>query len=212
MSIASLIGTTVVGGVVIGVIGYFGYFAFKPLWNKIKLQKEIPRVRTFLKQLDSRFPPGKLTNEQREEREKAMIESGFSPQAITIAQSTQPSEVEQIVEWFQEAIEIHGKSMFEAEKLLIDNGWNQKSINKAKKRLFKLNKKGVPNVKQPRKIPSFQGEQSPGIDSGAGKGNGNRDGDGKIEHKRVLPVSTSESFERDKSKSQWNWGSFKQTR
>lgn len=210
MSIANLIGTITVAGVISGVIGYFGYHSLKSLYNKYKQRKEIPRARTFINQLNARFPPGKLSPKQREEREKAIIDSGFSRYSITVAQTSQPSEVELIIEWFQKAIEINGMTIEQAESLLIDHGWNQKSINKAKKKLFKLNKGGFQNARKTKpKVPSFPEEtasQGTGIDSGTRSGIGN----GKIEHKRILPVSSSQSIERDKRKSQWNWKSFKQ--
>lgn len=206
MSIATIIGTIVVGGVAFGVIGYFGFYTFKPLYNKIKLSNEIPRARTFLKQLDARFPPGKLSSVQREEREKAMIDAGFTPQSIMIAQTTKPSEVEEVVEWFQKAIEENGMTMFQAEELLIKHGWNQKTISKAKKKLFKLNKKGVLNVREKRKIPELN---RAGDNTGESAGDGSRNRDGEVEHKRILPVSTVEPIERDKQKSGWNWEDFK---
>lgn len=214
MSIASIIGGIVVGGVIVGVVGYFGYYALKPLFSFFSLRREVPRARVFLKQLNKRFPPGKLSDDLKVEREKAMIESGFSPRAISIAQNQKPDEVSQLVEWFQEAIEKNGMTIFEAEQQLIQNGWKQKHINKAKKKLFKLNSGAIQNAKAGRTIPRLPGTE-PGDNARDGtRADGN--GDEQVEHKRILPLSKPLNDERDKSNSansepnsEWDWSSFK---
>jgi len=215
MSIATIIGSIVVGGVILGVGGYFSYqYFWKPLRNYLNYKKEIPRARGFLQELNKRFSPTKLTNEQRETRERAIIESGFSLYALEKAQTTKPSKQEMLVDWFKKACD-QGMTIEQAESTLLNHRWNSKDIQKAKKQIFKLNKLEIKNARNKGiKIPSFPAESPtprvPDLDSGTGIGNGERDGDGEIEHKRILPVSSSRTVERDKPKSQWDWSSFKQ--
>jgi len=194
----------VVGGVALGFVSFAVGRGVLRWRAKRKLKKRMPEARFFLKNLNKNFPIKTSTQEQLIQREQEMIDSGFSYEELNLAQSLVPSDEETIVEWFQEAMEIHGQSIFEAEQTLLSNGWSPKLINQAKKRLFKTNKlKGVQNGRKTRQVPSFQ------RDAGATTRT-NGDGDGEVEHKRILPVSTSHAVERDKSKSQWSWRSFKQ--
>ncbi len=214
----SVIVTIIGGGVIFGV-GAFTFYQLmgKPLWKFIKSRKNIQNAKEFLLATDRQFTPGKLTPEQREERERALINSGFTHFELEQAQKqimnqkpVKTTDLDKIIEWFHDA-EKNGKSRQEAQSMLIYHGWDQRLVNKALKKLNKLEKKNVRGKKQIQRpsFPNFQPGTSPGDDTGATRGDGATNGDGEVEHKRIFPVSPIDPTPRDKPKPQRDWASFK---
>lgn len=228
----NLIVVTIGGGIFLGIFGIVFYYAlFKNFIETWKARKEIPRARTFIDQLDEKFPANKMTPEQQVEREKAIIESGFSLKAIEIAQtqkqklqSHKTTDLDQLVDWFKKANE-NGMSYERAKEVLIYKGWNKRLVKKAYKKVKKIERgliKKNGKEKQKPSLPNFYQEERgesigiQSIDSGARTSNGARNGNGEIEHKRILPFSRPTTQSRDSSttprtqpKPRRDWESFK---
>lgn len=214
----SVVVTIIGGGTIFGLLGFtFWQLMGKPLWKFIKSRKNIPKAKAFLMELNQKYIPGNLSELQREERERAMVNSGFTQfefeqaqKLILTQKQVKTTDLDKIVEWFNDA-EKNGKSRQEAESMLIFHGWDQKLIKKALKKLNKLEKnngRGQKQIQRPS-FPNFNPGASPGINPGTAIGDGATNGNGEVEHERIFPVSPIEPTSRVERKPRRDWESFK---
>lgn len=86
-----MISNNIIFYVIIGIllIGFFfvGYvFLIKPMLKRLRSKKNIEPAKKFLKRLDEKYPPDKITPDQSAKRSKKIIDSGFGKYTIGRAQ------------------------------------------------------------------------------------------------------------------------------
>ena len=87
MGIASIIGTSVISGVVIYIIGFIIWsFGGKKYFWRFWYRKQLFLAREFLKRLDLKYNPETKEQEEREKRERHIANSGFNKDIIEYAQ------------------------------------------------------------------------------------------------------------------------------
>lgn len=79
--------TALISGIVLGAIGFIFYVC---LWTPLKptftFGRKVKEARTFLKDLDKKYPIKLISNDMREDREKELITCGYKPHVIEKAQ------------------------------------------------------------------------------------------------------------------------------
>jgi len=86
MSIGSLVGGAVITGVVFYVIGFFFWaYSGKKLFFKFWFRKQIPKAKLFLIELDHQYLRDTTEKKIREQRERAIANSGFNKHIIEYA-------------------------------------------------------------------------------------------------------------------------------
>jgi|TARA_Y100000310_G_C20612102_1_gene778555 SOS response regulatory protein OraA/RecX len=135
MSIASIIGTTAIIGVVSWIIFFFFWtYGGNKLFWKFWHRKKVIRARKFIIYLDKKYPDP--NTKEREERERELIKSGFNKNIIEKAQEQLQKPYYKIYHWLDSAFE-QGSTEEQCRQALIERGFEEKVINYAIKKLNK---------------------------------------------------------------------------